>query len=108
MRFFTKSAAEPTPVQLARLVVLLCFIAIAPRVASAPPAGEDWIGKRVVQKFSDFELAIDNEVINPLVIETYHVEQVDGARLRLQAPQLNRWALADEMIPVEKAIDFFT
>ena len=91
---FTKSAAGPAPVQLARLVVLLCFIAITPRVASAPPAGEDWIGKRVVQKFSDFELAIDNEVISPLVIETYHVEQVEYGEAPVAMPQLNGWALS--------------
>ena len=73
------------------------------------PVGNDWIGKRVVPKYRGFTLKIENQVIDPKgAIEIYRVEQVNGPSLRLHATQLNGWAPADQVVPVEQAIEFFT
>jgi tetratricopeptide (TPR) repeat protein len=72
-------------------------------------AGNGWIGKRVVQKYPGFQLRIENQVIDPKNrLETYTVEQVNGPWLWLHTYELNGWAPADQVVPVEQAIDFFT
>jgi tetratricopeptide (TPR) repeat protein len=69
----------------------------------------DWIGKRVVQKYPDFKLQIENRVIDTKTrLETYRVERVNGPWLLLHARELSGWAQPDQIVPVERAIDFFT
>jgi tetratricopeptide (TPR) repeat protein len=69
----------------------------------------DWIGKRVVQKYSTFKLQLENQVIDTKTrLETYRVEQVSGPWLYLHAGELSGWAQADQVVPVERAIEFFT
>jgi Tfp pilus assembly protein PilF len=67
-----------------------------------------WVGKRVVQKYAGFRLKIENQVIDPKRLETYRVEQVNGPWLWLHAKELNGWGPADQVVPVEQAIEFFT
>ena len=69
-----------------------------------------WLGKRVVPKYRNFQLRIENRFIFPQQGITYRVEQVDAPWLRLRAEgrSLNGWALADKVVPIEEAIDFFT
>ena len=75
----------------------------------ASPAGRQRVDRQaVVQRYSEFALKIDNQVVDPNRITFYSVEQVDGPDVRLQAPQLNGWAPADQVVPVEQAIEFFT
>jgi tetratricopeptide (TPR) repeat protein len=84
-------------------------VSLAPPVTRGQaPVGNDWIGKRVVQKYAGFRLQIENQVIEPKAINTYRVEQVNGPWLWLYATQTNGWALADQVVPVEQAIEFFT
>ncbi len=92
------------------LIVATGMTALAPADSEAQqPVGNDWIGKRVVPKYQDFRLKIENQVIDlKRRIETYRVEQVNGPWLRLYANQLNGWATADQVVPVEQAIEFFT
>ena len=94
--------------------VVLAAVAIA-LVLGNPPAlnaqaGNGWIGKRVVQRYSGFRLRIENQVIDPKSIETYRVEQVNGPWLwiRVEGKGLSGWVLADQVVPVEQAIEFFT
>src|SRR5262249_15831047 len=74
------------------------------------PDDNGWLGKRVVPKYLDFQLRIENRFIEPEERVTYRVDQVDGPWLRLRAEgrSLGGWALADHGVPVEHAIDFFT
>ena len=91
------------------LIVAWGLVAFAPGDSPAePPVGNDWIGKRVVPKYRGFTLKIENQVIDPKIFATYRVEQVNGPRLWLYATQCNGWALADQVVPVEQAIEFFT
>jgi tetratricopeptide (TPR) repeat protein len=72
-------------------------------------ADNGWIGKRVVQKFSAFQLQLENQVVDTKKrLATYRVEQVIGPWLFLHAPGLSGWAQADQVVPVEHAIEFFT
>src|SRR5262249_55169938 len=83
-------------------------------VLHAPPAlhaqaENGWIGKRVVQKYSKLTLKIEDQVIDTKTrIEIYRVEQVNGPWIWLSAPEISGWALADHVVPVEQAIEFFT
>jgi tetratricopeptide (TPR) repeat protein len=72
-------------------------------------ADNNWIGKRVVQRYPAFKLQVDNQVIDTKTrLETYRVEQVNGPWLLLRAAELSGWAQADQVVPVERAIEFFT
>jgi tetratricopeptide (TPR) repeat protein len=74
--------------------------------------GDDWTGKRVVQKARNFTLRINDEPVERTGkrLDFYKVEQTDGPSLWLKAEAQGSsgWAAALEVIPVEKAIDFFT
>jgi tetratricopeptide (TPR) repeat protein len=86
----------------------LALILQAPGPLNAQ-AGGDWIGRRVVQRYPAFKLQFENQVIDTKTrLETYRVEQVNGPWLFLRAGELSGWAQADQVVPVERAIDFFT
>jgi tetratricopeptide (TPR) repeat protein len=103
-----------------RALLLLCVaagvsIAIAADAemddgqAGLTQTGDTWVGKRVVQKHTDLRLRIERRVVNTKKrLETYLVEQVNGPWLWLHARELSGWVPADEVVPVEQAIDFFT
>ncbi len=69
--------------------------------------------QRVVQKSRDFILLDDKKGVirSGPGIPIYRVERVDGQRLRLAVPGESEgssgWVAADQVIAVEKAIDFF-
>jgi tetratricopeptide (TPR) repeat protein len=73
-------------------------------------AGDGWVGKRVVERYRGFRLRLEDQVIDPKMINIYRVERVNGAWLWLKAEgvSLSGWAPADQVIPVEQAIEFFT
>jgi tetratricopeptide (TPR) repeat protein len=82
-------------------------------VRDAPPtlhaqAENGWIGQRVVPRYSHFTLRFENQVIDPKAIKIYRVEQVNGPWLWLHAGELSGWALAEHVVAVEQAIQFFT
>jgi len=90
-------------------IVALGLMALAQvnSLARQPAAG-GWVGKRVVQKYQGFQLKIENQVIDPKRLETYRVEQVNEPWLWRHAAGLSGWAPADQVVPVEQAIEFFT
>ncbi len=93
----------------ARAVLLAALFLAAPAASWAQaPADGGWVGKRVVQKNADFRLRVENRAIDPKIIATYRVEQVNGGWLWLYAPGRSGWATADEVVPVEEAINYFT
>lgn len=74
-------------------------------------AGPEWIGKRVIQKYRQFQLKVENQVVDRKhEILTYRVKKVDGPWLWLEAEGLGLagWAMAEQVVPIEEAIVFFT
>ena len=92
----------------------LLAVGIALVLASPPAlpaqAGDGWGGTRVVERYPGFRLRIENQVIDPKAIEIYRVEQVNGPWLWLKAEGqgTSGWAPADQVVPVDQAIAFFT
>ena len=78
------------------------------------PSGADWVGKRVVQQDRKFALRDGKQAViwSGRQIHVYRVERVDGARLRLRAEgkdgSPSGWAAADQVVPVDQAIPFFS
>jgi hypothetical protein len=103
-----KPMAGMVCVQQGLFIAALGLIAVAPPHALAQPAGNEWIGKRVVPKYSSFRLKIENQFIDRKRMATYRVEQVNGPWLWLHTLELSGWAPADQVVPVEQAIEFFT
>jgi tetratricopeptide (TPR) repeat protein len=109
MHGLIKRGTRLNRIRPALLITALGLMAFAPRDSLAQqPVGNDLTGKRVVPKYRGFTIKIENQVIYPRTIETYRVEQVNGPWLWLYAAGLNGWALADQVVPVEQAIEFFT
>jgi tetratricopeptide (TPR) repeat protein len=100
------------PAGFPMIVVTALVLAAAAQLRAQAEA--DWVGKRVVPKNRDFVLRIDDEPVESSrkAIAIYRVERTDdGPMLWLQAegPQrLNGWAKVEDVIPLERAIDFFT
>jgi tetratricopeptide (TPR) repeat protein len=114
-----KAAARSTAkgysmIKFDRLKPSLIVVAAGLALATAPVSlhaqtGNEWIGKRVVQKADRFNLRIGNSVVDiKRRYLTYKVEQVNGPWLWLHAGQFKGWALAAEVVPVEQAIEHFT
>lgn len=87
-------------------------LAIACLVWPSPSRGQanaDWVGKRVVQRYSQFQLKIESQVVDVNNwLETYEVEHTTGSWLWLHAGQLKGWATAEEVVPIDQAIEYFT
>ena len=94
-------------------VVALGFLAACPASLRARSDG-DWIGKRVVQKQRNFSLRADAaKTAAPQSedeIHVYRVKKSDGPLLWLEAEVggSTGWAPADQVVPVDGAIGFFT
>jgi tetratricopeptide (TPR) repeat protein len=84
----------------------------APGISSGQqPDESSWLGRRVVQKSSDFALRIENQIVDRRrFMLFYRVERVDGSRLWLndEGKGASGWVNADETGPFEGAIGFFT
>ena len=92
------------------LVVAALLLAAPARLPAQ--AVTDWVGKRVVPRSRTFVLRLDGEPVDGSgkVIAIYRVERADdGPSLWLQAEghRLSGWAKADEVVPVERAVDVF-
>jgi tetratricopeptide (TPR) repeat protein len=112
MKCTDRSRADDGRIPVGAVVLAAVVVAL---VLGAPPtvhaqAGDRWVGKRVVQRYQGFRFRIENQVIDLKEVVTYRVEQVNGPWLSLKAEGrgLSGWALADQVIPVEQAIAFFT
>ncbi len=96
-------------------VGLMLGLAMPAPARAQAPAGADWVGKRVVQKDRKFALRDDTQAViwSGRQIHVYRVERVDGARLRLRAEgnkdgHPSGWAAADQVVPIDQAVAFFT
>jgi tetratricopeptide (TPR) repeat protein len=97
-------------------LVLACAVGwtLLPR-ASRPVHAQDsdnWTGKRVVQKSRNFVLRFNDEPVERTGkwLDFYKVQETDGPSLLLKAEGQGArgWAADVEVVPVEKAIDYFT
>jgi hypothetical protein len=96
-----------------RLIVWIVALGLIASESSSilaqQPANGGWVGKQVVQKYRGFQLRVKDQVVDRhRRLETYGVEQVNGPWLWLHAPGLSGWAPADQVVPVEQAVQFFT
>jgi tetratricopeptide (TPR) repeat protein len=96
-----------------------CLVAIALQIAWANAVSaaqvrvdQGLVGKRVVQKFVHFVLNDNGEPIerSGKAIDSYRVEQTDGPLLLLRAERerFSGWVPADEIVPVEQGIVYFS
>jgi tetratricopeptide (TPR) repeat protein len=96
----------------ATIIVACLGSAVVLGLPVTPRAQEDegWLGKRVVQKYDTFRLGLGGQGVVPKMIHTYRVEKVNGPVLwiRVEGQGPSGWAPADQVVPVERAIDFFT
>jgi len=105
----------PEPEGLAVKAIALAALGLMHALAAQAPlhaqANKGWIGKRVVQKYSKFNLRTSERAAGRSVtsIEFYRVEQTNGRLLRLKAEGHGQggWARSDDVVAVEQAIDFF-
>jgi predicted Zn-dependent protease len=97
--------------RIAAAALVALAIIVPGSVAAQQTAGKEWIGRRVVQKQRDFALWFDNEQTDhPVAIDVWQVKKVDGARVWLEADKsgLAGWAKVDQLVPIEKAVDYFS
>ncbi|MGO9463509.1 MAG: tetratricopeptide repeat protein [Isosphaeraceae bacterium] len=84
----------------------------APGFSLAQQQGEaSWLGRRVVQKSSDFSLRIEDQIVDRRrFILFYRVENVNGPWLWLNAEGkgMSGWVKADQVVAFEEAISFFS
>ena len=94
-----------------RATLALGFVLFAAHAAFAQePAVEAQVAA-IVQKQRNFVLLADNEMTGRAVaIDVWRVEKIEGRRVYLTGEKLGvaGWASADEVVPMEKAIDYFS
>jgi tetratricopeptide (TPR) repeat protein len=99
-------------IRLAVFLLLVVLRLVLPKpLAAQQPIPRSWIGRRVVQRFNNLTLRIEDRVIDrKRVIHFYMVEQTNGPWLWVRAENngFSGWAKVDEMVPVDEGIDFFT
>ena len=92
--------------------VMLAFVGVALAFPACLHAQDDdgWIGKRVVQKYREFELRRAGGVVDRKGIEFYRVKGVNGPELFVESEGrgIGGWVRAEHVVPVEQAIQFFT
>ena len=91
------------------IVLAVALAAPSPLYAQADPS---WVGKRVVQKLSNFTLRQNGEAApsTESLIRVYVVERVFGPTVWLHAEGNGPtgWAPGDQVVPIDQAIEFFT
>ncbi len=89
----------------------LLMLALAVSMTHCAKGDDGWIGERVVQKFENHPPHFTSRVVarSGGVCRIYRVERVEGRRLWLKAEReaISGWASEDEVVPVERAVDFF-
>ncbi len=102
----------------ARRVALILILAMSSTLTAPPwsrgqePPNNDWVGKRVVQRFNNFPLRIDGQAVlrSGTEIYIYRVQRAEGEKLWLEAEDdgPTGWATADQFVPVDDAFAYFT
>ena len=97
-------------------MMLIRWVAVAATVAVAAGMDGDgsdklaaarWIGKKVIAR-RETPLAEPTRPDDGAVTRVYTVEKVEGGRLRVTGDGLSGWLEPGEVVPFEKAYDFFS
>ncbi len=92
-------------------IVANVFVPLGAINANATEPAASLVGRRVVQKERDFSLRVNDQVVSSRrFILFYKVDQTkdDWIWLKAEGKSLAGWAKADEVIPVEDGIVYFT
>ena len=68
------------------------------------------VGERVVQKFDDFALRVDDRLVDLAgSMYIFRVEKIEGTMLLLKAEKemVTGWTSDDCLVPIERGIEFF-
>jgi hypothetical protein len=91
--------------------IILCSFASS-YVHGEQPTDNHWLGTRVVQKYDNFPLRVDDKPVvrSGTLTPIYCVKRTDGNRFWLEAEDfgVKGWCSRDQVVPVEQAIQFFT
>ncbi len=94
--------------RLALLVLAVGLMAV-PAQSDAQEISElDWIGQLVVPKHRDFRLPKGHDPVHDKMLADYTVVEVKGLSLRIKTSQGDAWIAADQVVPFEKAFEFFS
>jgi tetratricopeptide (TPR) repeat protein len=82
-----------------------------PRSSAQEIDAKAWLGKRVVQKFNNFPLRIDDEAVlrSGTEIHIYRVERSEGEKLWLESERdgPDGWTTPDQLVRIDDALDYF-
>jgi tetratricopeptide (TPR) repeat protein len=85
-------------------------VAVAAPARAQGPAGDDWIGQRVVQRFNNFPLRVNGQAVlqSGMAIHIYRVERKDGDKLWLEGEDNgpSGWASIDQFVRIDDALPF--
>jgi tetratricopeptide (TPR) repeat protein len=88
--------------------VTLLVAIFGPSSQAAEPDTSSWIGRKVVTKYRA-PLKVGHEVVAAgRVHRVYTVDKTQGSWLRLVSDHVDGWILASQVVPFDRAIEFYT
>jgi tetratricopeptide (TPR) repeat protein len=93
--------------------ILTVVLTTSPMLArSQQPAADQWLGKRVVQRYNNFPLRINGQAVlrSGMELHIYRVQKIDGDQLWLEGEDdgPSGWASADQLVRVEDALAYLS
>ena len=92
------------------LLLTLILVTAASPARAQQPAADQWIGKRVIQRYNNFPLRIDGQAVlrSGMELHIYRVQKIDGDQLWLEGEDdgPRGWASADQFVRVEDALAY--
>jgi len=80
----------------------------APVGPSVQPAGEAWIGKRIIPAHRDVQLHSGTAVVGPIAEVVVRVEDARDNQLLVRSLGRAGWIAVAEAVPLEEAVAYFT
>ena len=94
---------------VALLLTLILATAASPARAQQP-AADQWLGKRVIQRYNNFPLRIDGQAVlrSGMELHIYRVQKTDGDQLWLEGEDdgPRGWSSADQFVRLEDALAY--
>jgi tetratricopeptide (TPR) repeat protein len=85
----------------------LATLLVASTALAQGPAARPEVGQRVVIKYKQ-PLRFGTAVVEPKEYRAYQVSQVEGDQLLLVAGGISGWIRADDVVPLDQAVSFYT
>jgi tetratricopeptide (TPR) repeat protein len=86
---------------------LAALLVASSALAQGTPAAKPAVGQRVVIKYKQ-PLRFGTAVVEPKEYRSYTVGQVEGDQLLLVAGGISGWVRADDVVPLDQAVNFYT